>query len=122
MSGTNLQGLLKVHHIIGFPINNVQYFVQHVRKWMMDNCYFKVFNVLITLGWIVPQTALTMDHVMLLMDHVTAMLAGLESCVTKRCVPPTAQEMANVINKQPSVFVMIPILVSEVLKRDTQFS
>ena len=48
----------------------------------------------------------------MLMDRVTAMLAGPESCVIKRCVPPTALEMAIVIYKRPNVFVMIPILVS----------
>ena len=86
--------------------------------WIIGNFYFKVFTVLIT-GWIVLQTAPIMDHVMLLMDHVTALLAGPESCVTKKCVPPTALEMANVICKQPSVSVMIPTLVSTIGKKGT---
>ena len=48
----------------------------------------------------------------MLMDHVTAMQAGLERRVTNKCVPPIALEMGNVIYKQSSVFVTIPILVS----------
>ena len=69
----------------------------------------KISNLL--LGWTVPPTAPTMAHVML-MDHVTVMLAGPESCAIKRCVPQNALAMADVICKQPSVSVVIPTLVS----------
>ena len=62
-------------------------------------------------GWIALPTALTMAPVMM-MDHVTVMLAGLESFVTKRRVPPTVLGMENVIYKLNNVFAMIPILVS----------
>ena len=52
-----------------------------------------------------------MAHV-ILMDHVTVTLAGPESYAIKKRVPLIVLGMANVIYKQPSVSVVIPIPVS----------
>ena len=52
-----------------------------------------------------------MAHV-ILMDHVTVTLAGPESYAIKKRVPLIVLRMADVIYKQPSVSVVIPIPVS----------
>ena len=63
-------------------------------------------------GWIVLPTVPIMGCVIMMMDHVTVMPAGLGSCATKRRAPQIVPGMENVICKQPSVSVITYILVS----------